>query len=134
MFDNVQIKTTRFQGLIEFLEEKGFQVEKATDDVIAANRIGEFPIFINIHGGALWFECDLGSTKGIEDMFGSFLDLNTEILPVSLGINSVNPDDPRLVLLESREAENLDENEFLSVMDAMELAVDKVEALLAKKG
>jgi hypothetical protein len=56
--------------------------------------------------------------------------LNTEILPVSIGINSTNASDPRLVLVESRETENLDDNEMLNVFTALEIAVDKVEGVL----
>jgi hypothetical protein len=58
------------------------------------------------------------------------LDLNTEIQPVSAGIDTSNPDDVRLVLVESREASTLDDNELLAVFDAMELAVDRLEVLI----
>ena len=74
-----------------------------------------------------------GNRSQSKDFYFKLLDLNTEILPVSLGINSANPDDPRLVLVESREISNLDENEVLSVFDSLELATDKVEELLQKE-
>ena len=65
------------------------------------------------------------------DLYFKLLDVNTEILPVSVGINTTNGDN-RLVLVESREYEHLDDNEILSVFDAFELAVDKIEALLTE--
>ena len=66
-----------------------------------------------------------------ELLYFKLLDLNTEILPVSVGIDLTKEDDPRLVLVESREVSNLDENELLSVFNAFELACDRVETVLA---
>ena len=48
---------------------------------------------------------------------------------MSFGINNTNPEDPHLVLVESRETEDLDAHELLSVFDALELAVDRAEAI-----
>jgi len=58
--------------------------------------------------------------------------LNTEILPVSIGIDTTDESDPRLVLVESRECVNMDRSELLSVFDALEIAVDKIEGLLSE--
>jgi hypothetical protein len=51
---------------------------------------------------------------------------------VGFGINNTNPEDPRLVLIESRETGSLDDHEMLSVFAALELAADKAETLLEK--
>jgi hypothetical protein len=59
--------------------------------------------------------------------------MNTEVLPVSFGINNANPKDPRLVIVESRSTHDLSDQELLSVFDSLEIAVDKAEAILAKK-
>ena len=87
-----------------------------------------------MEGGHLYFEIDLGNVSSFatEKLYHDLLDLNTEILPVAFGLNRANPDDPRLVLVESREAENLDSNELLCVFTSLELAVDRAETMLAE--
>ncbi|MEY3897008.1 MAG: hypothetical protein RLZZ214_2529, partial [Verrucomicrobiota bacterium] len=57
--------------------------------------------------------------------------LNTEILPVSAGLDTSHPEDRRLVLVESRETGDLSDQELLAVFDALELAVDRVTEILA---
>lgn len=117
-----------------FLQDCDFDVEELTENVIKACRTNEMPVYIHIRDNSLYFEVDLGSLKGFsgQELFIDLLDINTEILPVSVGIDTTEPNDPRLVLLESREANNLDENELLSVMDALELAAEKVATVLQK--
>jgi hypothetical protein len=65
------------------------------------------------------------------DLYVKLLELNTQVLPVSFGIDNTQEEDPRLVLVESREFSDLNDDEFLSVFDALELAVDKAENLLS---
>ncbi len=117
-----------------FLEEREFDVEGVTESVIKIIRFDELPIFIHGKSENLYFEVDLGSVKELssEKLYFELLNLNTEILPVSVGIDTTNADDPRLVLVESREVSNLDENEFMSVISALELATDKVANILAE--
>lgn len=119
---------------VSYLQDADFDVEQITESVMKVARIGELPVFVHARDNSLYFEVDLGSLTGLagQALFMDLLDLNTEILPVSVGIDSTEPGDPRLVLLESREADNLDENELMSVMGALELAADKVAIVLAK--
>jgi len=134
MLESVNVKTDRALPLNEFLDKQDFVVEHLEKNVYQVTREGELPVFLNQESGNLYFEVDLGNVTewASQDLFQSLLDLNTEILPVSIGIDSTNDQDPRLVLVESRETSNLDENELLSVFNALELATDKVEALLSK--
>jgi hypothetical protein len=132
MLEQIVVKSTRALSLEEFLTEHDFFVEKIQDEVITARRSEESPVFISTGESTMFFQVDLGSVAGIatQELYFRLLDLNTEILPVSLGIDTTNGDDPRLVLIESRETVNLDANEVLAVLDAMEIAIDKVAALL----
>ncbi len=134
MLEEIKITTQTSASLVEFLEERGFVVEKLTKTVHKVQRDDELPVFIQSNDGSLYFEVDLGNVSGFasQDLYFKFLDLNTEILPVSVGIDCSNPDDPRLVLVESREAVNLDDNELMSVFNAFEIATDKVETILAQ--
>ncbi len=134
MLAETYIKTQSKQKLADFLGDNGFHVEIVDDNVISIERDGELPVYAHIDSEVLFFEVDLGNIDEYADkaLLFKLLDLNTEILPVSLGIDTTEKDDPRLVLVESREVENLDDNEVLSVMDAMELATEKVETILSE--
>ncbi|MBN2706498.1 MAG: CesT family type III secretion system chaperone, partial [Deltaproteobacteria bacterium] len=123
----VIITSSQKENLEGFLRLNGFSVEVLNETVYRVERGGELPVFINLEGGHLYFEIDLGNISSLasEKLYHDLLDLNTEILPVAFGLNRANPDDPRLVLVESREAENLDANELLSVFTTLELAVDR---------
>jgi uncharacterized protein YjfI (DUF2170 family) len=130
---NIQVNVQKSTEFVEFLRTYGFDVEPLDSSVLKVSREGELPVYISVGEESLYFEvdlCPLSSLQVSEAFLYKLLDLNTEILPVSAGIDSSNPDDVRLVLVESREASNLDDTELLAVFDALELAVDRLEALL----
>jgi len=130
--EQVIVTSAQKEDLATFLKLNGFEVENLGENLYRVERDGELPVFLNVDSGQLYFEIDLGDITAVanEKLYHDLLDLNTEIQPVAFGLNRANPDDPRLVLVESREAENLDSNELLSVFTALELAVDRAEALL----
>jgi uncharacterized protein YjfI (DUF2170 family) len=134
MFEEAVVTSTSKKSLEDFLHDHGFIVEDMDGTVLSVKRPGELPIFISLSSSSLFFEVDLGNISAFAnaDLYYAILDLNTEILPVSVGIDSTEKEDPHLVLVETRELANLDDNEVLSVLDAMEIAVDKVEELLSK--
>lgn len=129
---DIKIRSTIENSFEDFLLFHDYSVEKLSDSVYKVVKENEFPVFLNIDKEQIFFEVDLGNIESIasKDLYFKMLDLNTEILPVSLGINNCKEDDPRLVLVESREVKNLDDNEVLKVFSSLELAVDRVEALL----
>ena len=131
--EQVIVTSSLKEDLVSFLEGNEFSVTALDDDVYRVERDGELPVFLNLEGGHIYFEIDLGNISKVatEKLYHDLLDLNTEILPVAFGINRANPDDPRLVLVESRETDNLDSNELLCVFTSLELAVDQAETLLA---
>ncbi|MCB0283717.1 MAG: hypothetical protein KDF60_14115 [Calditrichaeota bacterium] len=130
---NVTIATRRESELISFLRLNDFGVEEISENILRVTHLEELPVFISINGNNMYFELDLGNISSFadKDLYFKLLDLNTEILPVSFAINNSNPDDPRLVLVESRETGDLSDQELLAVFDALQLAVDKAEVLLA---
>jgi len=132
---NVTIAVKQESSLNHFLQANGFTVEELGNDICRVQREDEIPVFLKLSEGQIYFEVDLGNISTIADasLYFTLLDMNTEILPVSFGINNTNAKDPRLVLVESRETGDLCDNEILSVFDALELAVDKAETLLSEK-
>ncbi|QQL45676.1 CesT family type III secretion system chaperone [Sulfuriroseicoccus oceanibius] len=130
---SIKIKLQRTEELSEFLELNGFEVEALDNGVYRVQREGELPVFLKMVDDRIFYEVDLGNVDEIlsEELLLSLLDLNTQILPVSFGLDTSNPDDRRLVLVESRETGDMNDNELLSVFDALELAVDRAEELLA---
>lgn len=130
---NVMIASRKEADLVSFLEYNEYEVESIGENILRVKHHEELPVYISINDNSMYFEVDLGGIKSIaeKDLLFELLDLNTEILPVSFGINSSNPEDPRLVLVESRETGDLNDQELLAVFDAFELATDKAETLLA---
>ena len=131
--NKVLIKLQREDELARFLESNGFTVEELSNDVFRVQREEELPVFLKVDDKQIYFELDLGNIDAIlsQDLLLSLLALNTEILPVSVGIDTSSHEDPRLVLVESRETGDLSAHELLSVFDALELAVDRVTELLS---
>jgi len=131
---NLTIASRRETDFVSFLELNDFKVESINNNIFRVSRAQELPVFVSINEGNMYFELDLGNVTAFADtkLYFKLLDLNTEVLPVSFGINNSNPDDPRLVLVESRETGDLSDQELLAVFDALELAVDKAEVLLSE--
>jgi uncharacterized protein YjfI (DUF2170 family) len=129
---NVLIATRRDADFVTFLQMNHYLVEELENSIYKITREGELPVFVSISENQIYFEVDLGnvSTFSDKDFYFKLLDMNTEILPVSFAINNANPDDPRLVLVESREVGDLNDNELLAVFDALELATDRAEVML----
>ena len=130
---NILIKLQRDEELTRFLESNGFTVEELENNVFRVQREDELPVFINVDDKQIYFEVDLGNIDSIisQELLVALLALNTEILPVSAGIDTCHPEDRRLVLVESRETGDLSDQELLAVFDALELAVDRVTEILA---
>ncbi len=130
--ENIPIRSTKKANLLEFLEHREFLVEDLGKGIYKVTRDDELPVFLRIGDGNIFFEVDLGNVDAIasQDLYFKLLDLNTEILPVSLGIDNSNRDDPRLVLVERRETSDLCDEELLCVFDALELAVDRAAEVL----
>ena len=130
--NEIIIHTDNQEELTHFLLNNNFEIEDLGENIILVNREDELPVFLKVDQDTLFFEVDLGNLNefDVEDLQFKLLDLNTEILPVSFGINNTNPEDPRLVLLESRQTRNINDHELLGVFDALELAVDRAETLI----
>ena len=129
----ILIKLQREDELAHFLESNGFTVEELSNDVFRIQRDDELPVYLKVGEKQIYFEVDLDNIESIlsQDLLLSLLALNTEILPVSAGLDTSNPADRRLVLVESRETGDLNDQELLAVFDALELAVDRVTGLLS---
>jgi uncharacterized protein YjfI (DUF2170 family) len=135
MSQEVIIKIEQQEEFSRFLSMNDFEVEDLENSVYRVSRNEELPVFVKIEATTIYFEVDLGNINeiGSKELFFQFLDMNTEILPVAFGINNANPEDPHLVLVESRETCSLNDHEILSVFDALELAVDKAEEILSTR-
>lgn len=129
---NVLIATRKTEEFVPFLELNGFSVENVGGAIYKVQRDEELPVYVSVSDNDIYFEVDLGNVGGFADkeFYFKLLDLNTEVLPISFGINNSNPDDPHLVLVESRETGDLSDQELLAVFDALELATDKAELVL----
>lgn len=132
--NEVTIHIEKREELTQFLSMHDFVVEEIDDNVYRIQREDELPVYVSISETNMYFEVDLGnvSSYASTEFYFKLLDLNTEILPVSFGFNNTNPDDPRLVLVESRDSGYLNDHELLGVFDALELAADRASELLTE--
>ncbi len=130
---NVFVRKSEVRDLQDILLENGFSIEK--EDEILFVHLADSKAYVAIveNEGSLYFELDLvGISKVREDIdfYKKILDLNTEILPVSIAINSSEETDKRLVVAESLPTENLDENEILEVLDVMDISLPRILKLI----
>ena len=129
-----KIKLQREEDLSRFLQTHQFQVEDLGENVLRVQRADELPVFLKVDSHQIYFEVELGNVDELAstEFYATLLDLNTQILPVSFGLNRTNPQDVRLVLVESRETGDLCDDEVLAVFDALELAVDRAQEVITK--
>ena len=122
--------------IAEFMEQEGYEVEEQQDgEVLVMTDEDGFTIFAVVTDMQIEFmvdicgESDLQADKLLE-AYRMLLDQNTEILPTCYGIDTTNPEDSRLVLVDSLALENLDENELqLSLSSLAQNTINAIEIL-----
>ena len=122
-------------GITTFLSNQGYNITDRGTVLLLEN--DELNIGSLITNEQIEFVIDLCGINDLDknklqEIYEKILDENTEILPSSFGIDSGNPQDKRLVLVDSLAIENLDENELLLTLDALALNVINAYDLLEK--
>ena len=122
-------------GITTFLSSQGYNITDRGAVLLLEN--DELNIGSLITNEQIEFVIDLCGINDLDknklqEIYEKILDENTEILPSSFGIDSGNPQDQRLVLVDSLAMENLDENELLLTLDALALNVIDAYDLLEK--
>ena len=122
-------------GITTFLSNQGYNITDRGAVLLLEN--DELNIGGLITGEQIEFVIDLCGINDIaqnklQEIYEQILDENTEILPSSFGIDSSDPKDKRLVLVDSLAIENLDGNELLLALDALALNVIDAYDLLEK--
>ena len=122
-------------GITTFLSSQGYNITDRGAVLLLEN--DELNIGSLITNEQIEFVIDLCGINDLDknklqEIYEEILDENTEILPSSFGIDSGNPQDKRLVLVDSLAIENLDENELLLTLDALALNVIDAYDLLEK--
>ena len=114
---DIKVQENREHSLEDFLNDRDYFVESVSDNVLKVSNAEGIDVYVHFDKKTLFFEMDVGEVDGIEskELYAKLLELNTEILPVSIGLDTTAGKPGRLVLVESREAINLDDNELLSV-------------------
>ena len=122
-------------GITTFLSNQGYNITDRGAVLLLEN--DELNIGGVITGEQIEFVIDLCGINDLDqnklqEIYEQILDENTEILPSSFGIDSGDPKDKRLVLVDSQAIENLDGNELLLALDALALNVIDAYDLLEK--
>ena len=122
-------------GITTFLSNQGYNITDRGAVLLLEN--DELNIGSLITNEQIEFVIDLCGINDLDknklqEIYEKILDENTEILPSSFGIDSGNPQDKRLVLVDSLATENLDGNELLLTLDVLALNVIDAYDLLEK--
>ena len=117
-----------------FLDEQGYSISTEDDILIIQDEDG-LNMFAVVDDTQIEFMIDLCSmtdldTSKLEEIYGKILDQNTEILPTCFGIDSSDPDDHHIVLVDSLATENMDANELLLALDSLAVNVVTAHELL----
>ena len=121
-------------SIIEFLQGQGYTAT-AQDSLLIIQDEDGVNIFAVINESQIEFMIDLCglnqlNLQKLEEIYEKILDQNTEILPSCFGIASDDPDDKRVVLVDSLATENMDTNELLLSLDTLTLNVATAHELL----
>ena len=117
-----------------FLDEQGYSVSTEDEILIIQDEDG-LNMFAAVDETQIEFMIDLCSvndldTSKLEEIYGQILDQNTEILPTCFGVDSSEPDDHHIVLVDSLATENMDSNELLLALDSLAVNVVTAHELL----
>jgi len=117
-----------------FLDEQGYSVSTEDDILIIQDEDG-LNMFAVVDDAQIEFLIDLCSvndldTSRLEEIYEKILDQNTEILPTCFGVDSSEPDDHHIVLVDSLATENMDSNELLLALDSLAVNVVTAHELL----
>ncbi len=124
------------EAIVNFLKQEGYEVtEKEDGNVLIITDEDGFTIFSVITDKQIEFVVDICGEKDLKDdklldIYRKLLDLNTEIQPSCYGINTIESDNSRIVLVDSLPLENLDVNELqISLSSLAQNTISAVELL-----
>lgn len=122
--------------IVEFMEQEGYEVEEQQDgEVLVMTDEDGFTIFAVVTDMQIEFMVDICGENDLQPdkllkAYRMLLDQNTEILPTCYGIDTTEPGNSRVMLVDSLALENLDENEIqLSLSSLAQNTVNAVEIL-----
>ncbi len=121
--------------IIDFVQEQGYTIQEKGPLLVLTDEDG-LTIFAVIEENQIEFMVDLCGVSALdesksEEIYEKILDQNTEILPCCFGINSDDPSDKRVVLVDSLATENLHDNELLLALDSLAVNVVTAHDLLS---
>lgn len=132
--ENVSVRRIENVKLEEILLENGYLLQKEGDVyTVELKDASSSKAIMILEEQILFVQLDIIGTNFVNesmDFYKKLLDLNTEILPVSLALDTTDPDNERIVINESLDITNLDENELLNVFEAIELSLKRVFNLI----
>jgi len=124
------------ESIIEFLKQEGYEVtEKEDGNVLVITDEDDFTIFSAITDKQIEFVVDICGEKDLKkdkiaEVYRMLLDLNTEIQPSCYGIDTMESENPRIVLVDSLPLENLDVNELqISLSSLAQNTLNAMEVL-----
>ena len=136
VLENLKVRQIVNYGVLEILLDNGYNCEIKSEDLmlVTLKEIDTKVILIK-EGDTLIIQQELVGIKELAEdikLYKELLDFNTEILPVSIAIDSTNEENPKLVINESLNIENMDSDELIRVFEAIEIHMPKVVNIIKK--
>ena len=121
--------------IVSFVREQGYTATEQDSLLIFQDEDG-LNIFAVIDDAQIEFMLDLCGVNDLdasqmEEIYERILDQNTEILPCGFGIDSGDPNNKRIVLVDSLAIDNLDDYELLLALDSLAVNVITAHDLLS---
>ncbi len=115
-----------------FLESMGYAVEEVERTLFRINRENKTPTYFRILEDRFYVQARVGNVN--HELNGKFyeelLDLNTKILPVSIGIDRSQSGENVLMVIESREGSSLTKNELGTILRSLDHGCAEAKSLL----
>ncbi len=132
---DLKVRKTQCKIIQEVLFDNGYFIreEEGIYFITLKGFDDSIKLIMIVEDETLFLQLDIIKLKELKEtieLYKALLDMNTEILPVSLAIDSTDKNNERLVINESLEIQNLDENELLKVLETIEMSIPKVYRLL----
>jgi len=127
---NVRLK----RSLEEVLLTYGYLCEHQNENInLVSLKNIDVKLIIIEQEGKLYFQLDILGVEDLEDdvkLYKELLNLNYEIVPLSVAIDKTEEENQILILNTALEGENLDENELIKTIHNFEDSVEKIILLL----
>lgn len=123
------------EDLEDFLYKRSYEVEKINSNYYFKLKNTDFIVKLHEEDGTLFISTDIEKMKNLLDskeLYKELLKINSQILPISVAIDFSLENEEKLIVNDSLETINLDENEIVKVLDTFEKEIENIKSIIEK--